>query len=426
MTERFRIYLTHFSWLSFGDVVSKASIIWVVSLLARSVSQEEFGLFHFLFSLIGILTIFADAGVARVFVREGSRNKDRLRVIFAHFIRLKSISTLVFVALILVSPFVLQMTPLTRSYFYLYSVFGLCETIMNFSFSYFRIYEKFYVESAIRSFNRLLLAVGATLLFFVFPGAFTLWNVYVLYVIAGSAGVIATITLIHSMRTRERTTTTEATHIDTGLLKSYARESILLGLSALFWQIYYRIDTVLLQYLRNSVEVAIYGAAYSVFQLVNTLPILLMSSAYPRLSSLYAEDRNRFRVELRGLLLSVAAGSVVTVLVGIAASGLVITLAFGEVYAASIPVLQLLLVSFLFLFIGHVVSTALIAMNRIWILTLISLCGCVLNIALNLIIIPRHGYIGAAAVTVATEAFVAIAAGWLVWKQLKHPFYVVA
>lgn len=424
MTERFRTYLKHFSWLSVGDFISKTSIIWVVSLLARSVSQEEFGLFHFLFSLIGILTIFADAGVARVFVREGSRNKDRLRIIFAHFIRLKSISTLLFVGLILVSPFVLQMTPLTRSYFYLYSVFGLCETIMNFSFSYFRIYEKFYLESAIRSFNRLLLAVGATLLFFVFPDAFSLWNVYILYVIAGSAGVIATFTVIRSVQKRD--TLRSAVRIDRELLKSYARESMLLGFSALFWQIYYRIDSVLLQYLRNSVEVAIYGAAYSVFQLVNTIPILLMSSAYPRLSSLYAEDRNRFRVELRGLLFSVAAVSVVTVLVGIAVSGVVIQLAFGDAYRASVPVLQLLLVSFLFLFMGHVVSTALIAMNRIWMLTLISLCGCVLNVALNLMVIPSYGYSGAAAVTVATEAFVAITAGVLVWKQLKQSSYVVA
>jgi O-antigen/teichoic acid export membrane protein len=67
-------------------------------------------------------------------------------------------------------------------------------------------------------------------------------------------------------------------------------------------------------------------------------------------------------------------------------------------------VLRILLVAMVFAYIGHLVGFTLIAKGKQKLILLIGVVSLIINISGNLIFIPRFGIVGAAWVTVATEA----------------------
>src|SRR5947209_19377500 len=82
--------------------------------------------------------------------------------------------------------------------------------------------------------------------------------------------------------------------------------------------------------------------------------------------------------------------------IGCTADSLV-TLAFGHGFDQSIPALRILAPSIALLFVNNAFIYTLTAINRQIDFTRLSLATLVVNITLNLVLIPAYGYLGAAA-----------------------------
>jgi O-antigen/teichoic acid export membrane protein len=76
---------------------------------------------------------------------------------------------------------------------------------------------------------------------------------------------------------------------------------------------------------------------------------------------------------------------------------------YGEEYAKTIPALKILSLALIFIFVNYILMNILVAVDRQ--MTNAILAGtCVLvNIALNMCLIPHYGYLGAGTATVITE-----------------------
>jgi len=126
----------------------------------------------------------------------------------------------------------------------------------------------------------------------------------------------------------------------------------------------------------------------------------------PRLSQLYKNNRDAFnKLFLKGLKYIILI-SVVVVLNGIVLSDKIISICFGSEYQESILSLNVLLVGILFVYSINFLQTALISMNKQKIVLYLAVMGLILNIALNLYLIPKYSYIGAAFATIIVEFFI--------------------
>jgi O-antigen/teichoic acid export membrane protein len=85
------------------------------------------------------------------------------------------------------------------------------------------------------------------------------------------------------------------------------------------------------------------------------------------------------------------------------ASDRFIPLLFGPDYLASVRAAQLLLPAAAFMFLSNFGETTLACINRWMTIVVVSTAALALNVGLNLMWIPRHGYLGAAWATLATE-----------------------
>ena len=172
-----------------------------------------------------------------------------------------------------------------------------------------------------------------------------------------------------------------------------------LAISAVSVGIYHRIDQVMLHNMAGDRVLGPYVIAVQLIELISALPVALMSSLFPILSC-SASDEPRFTHYLSTsyrLLLLVVFG-LCAIMTPIAAP--VIQLLYGNAYAATPPLLRVLIWSEVPVFFGVVISSALVARGLQRYLPLSTVVGAVTNILLNLVLIPRYGALGSSWATV--------------------------
>jgi O-antigen/teichoic acid export membrane protein len=185
-------------------------------------------------------------------------------------------------------------------------------------------------------------------------------------------------------------------------VRPIASRAIPLVLYALLGLVVFNIDLIILRLTRSAEEAGFYAAAYALVGLLVNLGFAYFSSLVPTFSRLRDTPSelsvtydHAYGLALLVILPTVVGGTLV-------APALVSTV-FGDSYAPAIQPLRLLLVT-TGLTVGRFVPLAgLSAVGHRRQMLAINSIGAVINIALNLYLIPRHGLLGAAWCTVATD-----------------------
>jgi O-antigen/teichoic acid export membrane protein len=183
--------------------------------------------------------------------------------------------------------------------------------------------------------------------------------------------------------------------------------------------LFFQIDQVLLEQLRGPLEVGWYAAPVRVLEGLTLVPRVLGYALIPTMAALYpAAVESVTALYARGSKYLLVAGLPIGVFGALAAEPFMRFL-FGDAYAPSAAAARLLIPSAAFMFLSNFGETTLACVNR-WgtIVTVSTLC-LLLNVGLNLALIPSHGYIGAAWATLATESCY-FAAGAIALRVYGH------
>jgi PST family polysaccharide transporter len=179
-----------------------------------------------------------------------------------------------------------------------------------------------------------------------------------------------------------------------------AKESWPLLIAGLAITLYMRVDVVMLQYMTDAREVGIYASAVRLSEVWYAVPVILASSAYPVILRSRESNYGQYLSRVRQLyFLFFWLAIVISLPASIASSWLVSTL-YGPSFADAAPVLALHLWGSLGVFLGVASSHYLLAENLQMISMYRTAIGLVVNILLNLVLIPRYQAQGAAIATV--------------------------
>ncbi|MEX1052146.1 MAG: flippase [Patescibacteria group bacterium] len=197
--------------------------------------------------------------------------------------------------------------------------------------------------------------------------------------------------------------------LDTKLWRSLLPQFGTIALINLLALVHFKTDMLLLTFLKGEADVGIYGVAYKLFEVVLVIPSIFAANLLPVLSTALLENRgpdaNRMLRRSASTLLIIAAVLMVTLTVF---APLAIVFITQPSFLAAVAPLQVLVVSVIFVFITTLVSQAIIASRNQGALVRGYLIVVAVNILLNLYAIPRYSYMGAATVTVITEAILLI------------------
>jgi len=188
--------------------------------------------------------------------------------------------------------------------------------------------------------------------------------------------------------------------------KKVLKESYPLAASAIFVMIYFKLDTVMLSLMKPAQDVGIYGVAYKILESLIFFPAMFVGLIMPLLSKYAFLDRLQFKKVAQkafDILLIFAAPLAVG---GIFLSGPIIKLVTGRGFEQSAGVLNILVVATAVIFFGALFSNMIVALGKQKALAKIYALGAVVNFSVNLVLIPKFSYWGAASSTLLTEILV--------------------
>lgn len=191
-----------------------------------------------------------------------------------------------------------------------------------------------------------------------------------------------------------------------GLWWAWLKEAAPLSIGGLLVAAYMNIDTLMLSQLDTFTAVGLYGVGHKFANLIQSLPGAVMAPAFTLLVQAWPNDMDRFRQVFRqtfALLLFLGIG----MLVGFTVFAEPVTiLFFGDRYVASVDASRLLVLSKVLSLFTVLCFTMLTAVGRHRLYPVAGLVGVVVNVSLNVVLIPAHSFRGAAAATVVTEVVV--------------------
>lgn len=176
-----------------------------------------------------------------------------------------------------------------------------------------------------------------------------------------------------------------------------SRWLILSGVAAI---IYLKIDQVMLGIMIDDQAVGIYAAAARTSEIAYFIPAAIVTSFFPHLMLKKTQDPVGYREDLQRLndALFCAAIAIVTGVTMV--TPWLIPMLFGEAYTAAVPVLVVHIWGGIFVFMRALLSKWLIAENLLKLSLLSQILGAMINVMLNVTLIPHYGPVGAAYATV--------------------------
>ncbi len=183
--------------------------------------------------------------------------------------------------------------------------------------------------------------------------------------------------------------------------------------------IYMRVDQVMLGNMQTNTELGVYSVVVLIAEAAYIVPMIVMPSLLPDIVAARQTSEPLFYERLDHLYRLMAFLGYAVALPLLLLSGWLVPFLFGPDYVAGGPMLAVLALAGIFTFMGVARTAFLVAMN--WNKTHLAtvFTSCLLNIALNFVLIPRYGALGAAVASLIAYAFAVY--GYCLFYPPLHP-----
>ena len=178
------------------------------------------------------------------------------------------------------------------------------------------------------------------------------------------------------------------------------RESWPLMFTLLAVMLYMRIDQIMIGRMLGDYSVGIYSLAMQFVEVGYAIPQILVTTLFPSIVALRLRDKELFvrrMEEFLAILVTIAL--LFSVAIYLVAEPL-ISLIFGQAYADAAPIVVVYVWASVFVFIGTASGRWYIVEGLHKLALLRAIFGAIVNVGLNLLLIPMYGLKGAAVATV--------------------------
>jgi len=382
---------------AFKKLVNLGFVVFV----ARKLGAEGLGRYSFLLVLTSILGIIADCGFSTLMLREIATRRNEARRLLGASIIMKSFLSGVTFGLVWVVIRLLHSSAsagagsgVGYTEAYLFAAYSVLLSFMEMFNAFFVVDQRLDLDAVTNVIQRggaVLLGIALVLV------GMNVEGIGLAFAVATGVAAIVALWMVG------RRFGSPVFRIKLALCKSLLKEAVPLALTLFFSAVYFKIDQVMLGWMRSETELGWYSAAYRVFEVTALIPSILMLIVLPVFSRLAKESKEvlvRAGQQMLALLLTL--GIAVSVVVALAAPRIVAL--FGRDFGLeSSEALSILIWTAVPIFCNFVLTTILITIGRQTRLAHCFMLGAALNIALNWVAIPRWGYLGAAWSTVVTE-----------------------
>lgn len=386
-------------YLLIGQIVTGLSTLLLMAIVARKLGVDKFGIYTLALTIAGIFGVASDFGYSYLTIREVARDKGKVGEYLIN-------GTIAKIALNI--PFFLMLFFFVH-YFYNIDlqliIYLACFAIslkmfIQYYISFFNAYEKMYFDTIVSSLRAILvfgvclviLSVGFNKITYLFYG----------HIIVNSIVIVFSVVLLFAK------ISPKISSFDSTFSWSFFKKSIPFGFFFLGGVIYFQTDTVMLSVMKDETAVGYYQAVMRLVIALEIIPGALSAAMYPTICRIYAHSKEEAgKIMVKGfnymlfLGLPLAVGSFLL-------SKEIILLVFGNKFMPSVLLFQILVWIIPIRFCGHILGITLSASDNQTLRAIATGLAAFLNIGLNLFLIPRYGFNGAAIASVITSGFLVV------------------
>lgn len=382
------------------------------------VGEEMYGFYFSLFNLSFILNILLDLGITNFNNRSISRNQSRLEPYLSTIIPLKFLLSILYAVIVFLTALLIGYSSAQMKMLLVLVLNQFLASFLLYLRSNISGLQYFRTDSLLSVLDRTLMIIIIGLLLWgnIIDSAFRIeWFVY-----AQTASYSITlltalgIVLYRSQRIRLSLNLSRLLRI----LKSSFPFALLILLMAFF----NRIDSVMLERLLEDgkKQAGIYAQSYRILDAATQFAFLfstLLLPMFSRMLKLNEQVNDLIRLALP-VLLAVAFSLAIT---GNFYRQEIIGMLYQHQEPLSYSIFGILITGFVFISMSYIYGTLLTANGNLKHLNILAFITLILNITLNLILIPRFKGLGAAIASLSSQAFFGIAQMVLSFKIIKIP-----
>ncbi len=398
-------------WLAVSNFGGRAIKAVVIVYAARVLGTAGYGVFSYAITLATFLTIFIDPGVNSILMRDASKvNEAEQRRTFSTMWLLKIALIAIGASVIIFIAPSFSTLPGAKLLLPIVACILALDATRDFFTAFLRSQERMEWDAGIY----LAANVGILVFGYLFlqiqtsPSAFT-WG----YVAGDVLGVmVASIVIRKYFRNF-------LASIDLKRILPILGEAWPFAVTGALAMLLTSADILIMSWMRTASDVGIYSAAIRIVQILYLVPMVFQFSTLPLLGRLAHADPPRFRAALERVIKLILLTATPLALGGVILGTQIMTFLFGGPYAAGGLAFKLLMVGLLFDFPTAVISSAIFAYNHQRSLIVTSAIGGLVNVGLDLLLIPRFGITGSAVATL----FAQFLSNWYLWHIMKKLNY---
>ena len=385
--------LANVGWMVVAEAVGKVASFAFVLVVARGLGLSAYGTFNFALSFVPLFLLLASSGLNVAVLREVATDESRVSPIVASALRPRlGLLAVAYAASLAVAPLLVD----GRESLLAVALVGaalVCDELTGFLGAVFKAFERMSAHASTLVVNRV---VSTGLAVAVVQAGGGLVAVTAVYLVGSAGSLAAGVVLL-----RRRFPPIRLADADGTLGRRLVRDGFVLGLASALNLAVFRIDAVLLQAMEGTAAVGLYGVAYRFLDSTLFLAWSLASAVMPRIARRGATEQSSRTL---AAVTSAAAAFYVPFAIGsLFLADWAVRLLFSARFEAAGDAVPWLAGAGLFYAVAYLCRLALIAIGRRGALVAVAATTLAFNVVANLVVIPRYGFEGAAAVTLLTE-----------------------
>ena len=393
-----RRYFANTSWMFAEQILRLIAGLLVGIWVARYLGPRQFGLFSYALAFTAIFSSIAKLGLDGIVVRDLVHAPDKRDVYLGTAFWLKLIGAFITLGFIGVAVLLTSNDSTTNLY-----IFIIASGMIFQSFEVIDFYFQSKVLSKFVSLCKIAQLLFSSLLklYFVLTGADLFWFVIVSLV---DQAILALSLYIAYLFQRQGDF---YHHFDLKIARNLLKDSWPLIFSGIVIMIYMRIDQIMIKEMLGEREVGLYSAAVRLSEVWYFIPTIITKSLFPAIVSARKVSERLYHIRLQRLYTSLVWMAIAVAVPMTFFSEWLVTLLYGEAFKEAGQVLMIHIWTGVFVAMGVASSSWYMSENLQRYAFHRTLLGAVINIVLNLILIPIYGLIGAAIATVIAQSMAA-------------------
>lgn len=382
-------------WLIVEKIFTMSMSLLTLSLIARYLGPENYGILNYAISFVALFAIFSTLGLETVSIKSIVQKEDAEGTIIYSSLIIKLIGSILLILLTLISIWIVGIENKIQIYLIIIMAFVYVFRAFEALEYWVQAYQNSKLSSSVRVIVSFICAILKILAVVFDLGIIYLGLIYIVEVLLISIGLFYVYVKYREDKSEW--------NFSLNYVKLALSQSWYLIISGILVMLYTKLDKVMLGNMVSKEQLGFFMAALAVSNLWLFIPTALINSFKPIIMKLKKVDEEKYLKKLQQMYSILILINICCSIIVFLFSDLIICILYGEEYKYAGKLLTISIWAGCFSVLGTARGIWMICEGIQKYSILYLGIGSIFSICMNLVLIPKFGAMGAALTTLCTE-----------------------